>query len=160
MTDRFARAFDAPSPDSLLRPAVTCLQASLYGRLKKRYGNKAGDLGWLLVRLAQPSHRDHASAMRALESRSSEDFGAMLEAVKGAETAPSVAGRSECRDLCHRILAVFSSLGAARAATAAAGELAVLMDLDGRRMDRMSELLAGGMPEEAACAQAIREITS
>ncbi len=71
--------------------AATSAQCSLYQRLRKSHGNRAGALAWLLVRLAQPDHREHEEACEAVMAQSPADLTALLAVVRvacGAARAP------------------------------------------------------------------------
>lgn len=104
MTDRFESAFDAPDPSSLGTPAVQSVQASLYLRLKKSRGNKAGDIGWLLVRSAQPEHPRHPAALAALSSLGLEGLRALAATARATSAAPKIAARSDARALAQAIV--------------------------------------------------------
>ena len=104
MKDRFASAFDAPDPATLGTPAVQSVQSSLYLRLKKSKGNKAGDIGWLLVRAAQPEHDRHASALAALSSQGTAGVRALVAVARLTLEAPKISSRPDARELARRIV--------------------------------------------------------
>ena len=83
-----SRAFDAPSTEPLPAAVAQSVQSSLWQRLKPKYRDRAGDLAWLLVRLAQPEHREHDEACEAIMARSSEDLADLLSVVCAAPRAP------------------------------------------------------------------------
>jgi hypothetical protein len=80
-------AFLPPDPASLGVPALSTLQTSLFNRLRKTYGNRSGAMSWLLVRLAQPSHRDHMAALTAIEAQPTATLSALSLVVAAARAA-------------------------------------------------------------------------
>ncbi len=97
-----SRAFDPP--DFAAAAAVDSaksVQTSLFQRLKKKYGNRAGDLGWLLVRLGQPQHREHGAALDAIVTRPVEELTLFQSLVSAASSAAKTQG---ARDMCGVIL--------------------------------------------------------
>ncbi len=81
-----ATAFDPPDPASLGTPAAQSVQCALFMRLKKTYGNRAGDVGWLLVRLGQPEHRDYEAALESCFRRTVPELTTLSSAVASART--------------------------------------------------------------------------
>jgi hypothetical protein len=79
-----SRAFDPPTPGPLSTSVAQSVQSSLYQRLRKTYKDRAGDVGWLLVRLGQPDHREHDEACQAVNARSLADITAFLAVVRAA----------------------------------------------------------------------------
>lgn len=144
---KFDHVFDPPSPDSLLRPAVTCVQASLYGRLKRTSGDRAGRLGWLLIRLGQPDHPDHRDARTSLSSQPISTLVGLRAAAVATRGAPAIAGRPETAALAQSIV---DALGAICQGGEGARDLA--------RMARLAELRATGLSEAAAVDRAVKEI--
>ena len=99
-------AFDPIDPLSLGTPAYQTVQASIYGRLRKTRGKTAGDLGWLLVRLGQPSHREHEEALETIMTRPASELAALSTVVVAARDSLKGPGP---RELCVAILEVLSS---------------------------------------------------
>lgn len=110
MTDRFASAFDPPDPSSLGTPAVQSVQASLYLRLKKARGNKAGDIGWLLVRLAQPEHPRHESAIAAISALCVADLRGLAATARATLAAPKISARADARELAGAVVSALDDL--------------------------------------------------
>jgi hypothetical protein len=140
MTDKFARAFDPPDPATLLPSPVQSIQSSLYQRLRRSYGRQAGTVGWLLVRLAQPKHRDHASAVASVSALPRGPLGALAACARATLDA---ATRPDARELAAGIV---TALGAV-AELADGGdpvEAATLADyLTGMRMAAAERKKAG-----------------
>lgn len=113
---RFENAFRAPTPGSTRTSAQQSVQASLYGRLKRRYGDTAGDVGWLLIRAAQPEHRDHEEARAMLASREADEL-AFLASVASASVR-AMAARAECAALAEAVRKAISDIGITKAAAA------------------------------------------
>ncbi len=109
-------AFDPPdfTRQNQLNTAKS-VQTSLFHRLRKTRGDKAGSLGWLLVRLGQPDHREYDDALEAIGSRPLSDLLAFSALVSGARAAAKAPGASE---LCDAIL---SELEGARCVVSARG---------------------------------------
>ena len=146
---RFSDLLQPLSPDELAaelagkasRSAVVAVQMSLWRRLSKgRPRGRAGSLAWLLVRLGQPSHREHRNACASAD----ELEGAALAELRAAARATATAATGEARKLAERIAWRldpdrdpwrYDSEGAAWAA-----ELAGLGE--DMRSDRARELLA------------------
>lgn len=80
-------AFDPVDPKSLGTPVYTTVQASLFNRLRKSHGKNAGNLAWLLVRLAQPDHREHDEACQMILARDTAALAALSASVGEARTA-------------------------------------------------------------------------
>lgn len=80
-------AFDPIDPSELGPPAYTTVQASLFNRLRKSHGKNAGNLAWLLVRLAQPDHREHEDAIALILERDAASLAALLSIVGAARAA-------------------------------------------------------------------------
>ncbi len=99
MSNPFDRAFDKPAANSLMTPAAQSVQASLYGRLKKKHGNNSGMLGWLLVRAAQPDHKQHAYAIEKLNDQTVADLAALLDVAEATLNAPVIQGRPDAKSL-------------------------------------------------------------
>ena len=110
-------AFDPVDPLSLGTPAYTSVQASLFNRLRKTRGKTAGDLGWLLVRLGQPDHREHAEACDTIMTRPASELAALSAVVVAARDSLKGPGP---RELCSAILEVLSSAHASAALQAKA----------------------------------------
>ncbi len=109
-------AFDPPDFTRVRSAsAATSVQSSLYQRLRKTRGDKAGSLGWLLVRLGQPDHREFDDALEAIATRPLSDLVAFSALVSGARAAAKAPGASE---LCDAIL---NELDGARCVIAARG---------------------------------------
>lgn len=109
MSHRFADLLRPPSPSDLEayrqarldRSAVISVQMSLWRRLHPgRSGADAGALSWLLIRLAQPDHRDHVEACRAISACALPHLAALLSIVRGARDA---ARSGPARELAARI---------------------------------------------------------
>ncbi len=141
MTDRFASAFDPPDPSSLGTPAVQSVQASLYLRLKKARGNKAGDIGWLLVRLAQPDHPRHEPALAALSALGVGDLRALAVTARATCAAPKIAARADARELAAAIVEQLQHMIGERdgAAVVAAMPPAIDFRAAAREMTRAAE---------------------
>ncbi len=116
MTNRFDAALLPATPHELVteKPWLQRVQSSLYRRLASTYGNsRAGLVSWLLIRLAQPSHRDHRSCAESLASRHRErssELAALVVAARGARGAPTIAGIPDAVAFLDRILRALSSL--------------------------------------------------
>lgn len=99
-------AFLPPDPNSLGAPVAQRVQCAIYMRLKKTHGNRAGALGWLLVRLGQPDHREHDEALDTIMTRAPSELAALSSAVGAARAAAKAPGAVE---LCVAILEVLAS---------------------------------------------------
>ena len=86
--------------------AATSVQCSLYQRLRKSHADRAGALGWLLVRLGQPEHREHDEALETIMTRTPAELAALSSVVGAARAAAKGAGASE---ICDAILEVMAS---------------------------------------------------
>jgi hypothetical protein len=96
-------AFLPIDPSTLGTPVAQSVQCALYMRLRKTHGKNAGNLGWLLVRLGQPNHREHDEACSAIMTRPSDELATLTIAVTSARTAAKTA---DARELCVAILDV------------------------------------------------------
>lgn len=94
-------AFIPAGPDDVGVPFYVSIQASLYNRLRRSRGKAAGSLGWLLVRLGQPGHREHAEAVELVSDRPTADLAALSLIVGAARAAARTA---PARELCDAIL--------------------------------------------------------
>lgn len=104
-------AFAPLSPDDIGTPAYVSVQASLFNRLRKQHGKNAGNLAWLLVRLAQPDHREHDEACAMIVARDSASLSALLSTVSTARDAARPAGaRAMCEAIAEAL--VFARDGA------------------------------------------------
>lgn len=111
--DTFDRAFDPPTPGTTGVPAAQSVQSSLYLRLKKSRGDKAGAIGWLLVRAGQPEHPRNAAALAALASQGS-GLESLLATARATRAAPAVAGKLASRELAQAVVDAIQDLIAAR----------------------------------------------
>ena len=102
-------AFDPIAPEDLGPPVFTTVQASLFNRLRSTRGKNAGNLAWLLVRLAQPDHREHDDACTLILAQPLADLTALLSVVSGARAG---AKRVAARDM---LAAIADALETARA---------------------------------------------
>ncbi len=98
-------AFLPIDPSTLGTPVAQSVQCSLYMRLKKTHGKNAGSLGWLLVRLGQPEHREHDEAIEMIMGRPSADLVALSSVVGSARAA---AKTPAARDLCGAVIEVIN----------------------------------------------------
>jgi hypothetical protein len=105
---RFYDLLQPLSPDELAadqavkasRGAVVAVQMSLWRRLSKgRPRGRAGSLAWLLVRLGQPSHREHRNACASADDLE----GAALVELLAAVRATASAATGPARELADRI---------------------------------------------------------
>ncbi len=94
MTNRFDSAFEPPTPGSTGVSFVQTVQSSLYMRLKKTHGSKAGAMAWMLVRLGQPDHDQSLEANEAI-SRNPAAISGLLAVARATAGAPVVAGGSD-----------------------------------------------------------------
>lgn len=84
---------NAPTdPADLDRATVTSgalsLQSSIFQRLKRKLGSsKAGQTGWMMVRLAQEDHADHAEAKGAADNMTIEGLGDLVVVAEAATKA-------------------------------------------------------------------------
>lgn len=104
-----SRAFDPPSHSPLVGAVAQSVQSSLWQRLKPAYRDRAGDLAWLLVRLGQPSHREHDEAVTAIMLRPASELAALSSAVGAAPRSPRSADASAL------VAAILEVLSAAQA---------------------------------------------
>ena len=63
---KFDDALSPPTPGTTGTSVVQSVQSSLYQRLRKPRGDRAGTLAWMLIRLTQTDHRDHGDAQASL----------------------------------------------------------------------------------------------
>lgn len=98
---RFDGVFERAAPQAA--PATQSVQSSLYRRLVRTHGKAAGDVGWMLVRAAQPGHRDHRSAVQALQRLELPSLRELSTVV--AASARAMGAREDCAALCRRISA-------------------------------------------------------
>ncbi len=103
MANRFDDAFEPPAPGSTGVSAVQSVQSSLYMRLKKTYGSKAGAMGWILIRLGQFDHPENGDANAAL-LRNPAALSPLLAVAKATAAAPVVSGRAESAELASNIV--------------------------------------------------------
>ncbi len=102
MSDHFSKAFDPPIPGTTGVNPVQSVQSSLYLRLKKSRGNKAGTIGWLLVRAGQPEHPRHAEALEALEGLDASGLAEVLAVARA--TVGALSGKPDALALARLIL--------------------------------------------------------
>lgn len=110
-----SRAFDPPSQAPLAGAVAQSVQSSLWQRLKPTYRDRAGDLAWLLVRLGQPSHREHDEAIETIMGRPASELAALSSVV----AAPSRARRNA--DASALVAAILEVLSAAQASATMRG---------------------------------------
>ncbi len=91
---------------------ATSVQCSLYQRLRKSHGNRAGALAWLLVRLAQPDHREHEEAFDSLLSQPMPALAA-LSTIVGSARAAAGPGKPGVRELFDAIAVALETARAA-----------------------------------------------
>lgn len=106
----FRNAFDPPDPASLAAPLVQSVQCAIYMRLRKTHGNKAGALGWLIVRLGQPEHRDFEESMQLAMAQEPATLAAFSRIVRDARAGARAPGAGSLCDL------ILDGLGSAEAA--------------------------------------------
>lgn len=149
MTNRFAGAFDPPDPATLGTPVVQSVQSSLYQRLRRSKGGKAGSIAWLLVRAGTPKHAAHGEAMTILEGLSAGALAELLAVVRGSGGSPLISGRAACAELVRGIEAVLVGLHdaalpvteaeASAAAAGVASAVAAMRDARGAREKKGEE---------------------
>jgi hypothetical protein len=109
---RFDGALDAPDASTLLPSATQSVQSSLYQRLRRTRGRRAGQVGWLLVRTAQPDHAAHADALAELSRIGAPGVRELAQIARGTATATTIAGRADSRDLAQAIVAALDAIAA------------------------------------------------
>lgn len=106
---KFDIVLQGPSPDDVARASAVAaqqsLQSSLYQRLKRSRGAAAGQIGWMLLRLAQYEHRDHDEAADTFCALSKTDQRALLAIARDAARAMKT---SESRELADAVITVMS----------------------------------------------------
>jgi hypothetical protein len=101
-----SKAFDPPSDAPAFSPAQR-VQCAIFRRLRPRYRDRAGDLGWLLVRLGQPEHREHEAAVEGVLTRSLAELTYLLEVIR---TTRSMAKTADARAFCDAIITIFGDI--------------------------------------------------
>src|SRR5882724_361854 len=96
MSDHYAKAFAPRDPLEVsadaARTVLASVQGSLYGRLRGKFGmSNAGTIAWMLLHAAEVTHRNHAAAIEALESRTIPELTALIVAAEGAVKAAKTA---------------------------------------------------------------------
>ncbi len=91
--------------------AVQSVQSSLYMRLKKTHGSKAGAMGWMLVRLGQPDHEANGDANAAMH-RNPAAISSLLAVARATAAAPVVVRRAESRELAGLIVEALEGIQA------------------------------------------------
>jgi hypothetical protein len=100
---KFDTAFDAPNPLSMLSPAMTSVQSSLYQRLRRSRGSKAGEVAWLLVRLVQRDHRDHKAATEAFDALPPSVLQDLWKVARATRDSPVIRKRIDTAELATAI---------------------------------------------------------
>jgi hypothetical protein len=92
MTNRFARVLDPATPTDLAVSAVTSVQTSLFSRLRRELGAKAGIVSWCIVRAGQPDHCDHEAALATLRQLDPATLDRYAATARAALAGPRLAG--------------------------------------------------------------------
>lgn len=80
--------FAPPSKASrLAASAPSRVQTSLFGALRPHYAT-SGKVAWMLVRLGQPQHVEHAASMVSLGERGAPELRRLLLAVEASTASP------------------------------------------------------------------------
>lgn len=110
-TNLFAPMTQVDHDIASVRRAPGSVQASLYQRLRKTWGLRAGHIAWAVVRAGQDFHDGHAAAMAQLGNASAAQLGEIIVAVSATRAKPK---SDTCRELCDNILDTLRELHKAK----------------------------------------------
>lgn len=112
-TNLFAPMTQVDHDLASVRRAPGSVQASLYQRLRKTWGLRAGHIAWAVVRAGQDYHEGHAVAVAQLGNASASQLAEIISVVRATKAKPK---NDICRDLCADILDALKELYNTKAA--------------------------------------------